>query len=736
MSGPDRGAPVVDDPIGTRPGRSPGPDRARPRGPVRRPDRDTGRDPAAARFYRAGAGGAAAALAVLGWFALRGTLGLLDRLPLADFYETQARTLLHGHWDAGPDAYTFERFRVGGRFYTYFGPLPALLRMPVVLVLGDRADGRLSRLAVLAGCALVLVALVRLAWQARTAFRGGGRPTRLECLAVAGLTFVAACGSPVVFLAGWTAVYHEAIVWGVGFALLSSSYLVAHVTDGRRRDLVLAGVTAACSVLSRGSVGFGPIAAIGVVLAAQLVGWWRDRPRRLRAGTRPLGLLAAAVVVPVLLYGAVNQAKFGEPFGLPPYEKQDLLADWPTRGPALEANGGSLFGPGYAPTILLQYLRPDGIGFDRLFPWVTFSRPPTVVGDAVFEARNNSISLPAGSPALVGLGLLGAVAAVDRRARAFRAPLLGGLVGSVGAFSLAFVDQRYQGDLLPLLLPAAVLGSWWLVARLARPLPRPSRRRPWPVALVGLLVVAGLWSCWANGAVALTYQRTYRADVTTAERAAYVGFQLAVHDALSDGPPSRVRRGARPEEPAAAGTIVVEGACDAVHWSDGSDWHPLETTAATGLLRLRVVLPPPVGSDGPGGPEPLVTTADADGRATVWIEWSAGGAAVVSYGWAPAEGRPGEAFVVRQSADPLVVEPGRPFDLTVHLDRRGFVGTNVSVTAGKRTLLFAYARLAISAPTLGTGGGDGAGPSGTFRGRVSLLPDRTPICDRLTRLGV
>ena len=48
---------------------------------------------------------------------------------LSNFYEIQARSWLHGHWDADAGAYLFERFKVDGRYYTYFGPWPALLRL-------------------------------------------------------------------------------------------------------------------------------------------------------------------------------------------------------------------------------------------------------------------------------------------------------------------------------------------------------------------------------------------------------------------------------------------------------------------------------------------------------------------------------------------------------------------------------------------------------------------------------
>src|ERR1022692_2072082 len=51
----------------------------------------------------------------------------------SNFYEIQARALMHGHWNIPPGSLNIEAFVVHGRSYMYFGPLPSLLRLPIMM---------------------------------------------------------------------------------------------------------------------------------------------------------------------------------------------------------------------------------------------------------------------------------------------------------------------------------------------------------------------------------------------------------------------------------------------------------------------------------------------------------------------------------------------------------------------------------------------------------------------------
>lgn len=690
-------------------------------------------------------------MVVFAWFALEGKPNLFAHEALSNFYEIQARTLLHGHWDASPGAYLFERFNVDGRFYTYFGPWPALLRMPVVLFT-HRLDGDLSRVSMMLAFAVTLVFTSRISWQARSLIRGEGPPTRAALVAAGGFVFVAGCGSTALFLASETWVYHEAILWGLAWAVASLSYLIEYIVAPRRWTLVLASATATFCYLSRGSVGLGPVAGLAILLVAAVATSFRVAIRRrapVGAGSRPwwlralglpanrdhrsIGTLAIATAVPLALYAYVNYVKFGTLFGTPPYALQDLLQGT-RRQQALAANAGTVFGVKYAPTILLQYLRPDAIGFDRFFPWVTFSGPPRVVGDVVFEAVNFSTSVPATSTLLFLLAVVGLVAVVRAKhaegtrptAAALRVPIAAALVGSVGTFVLAFLEERYQGDFVPLLVVAGAAGLW-SIPRLTVAWGRTARA----AVAVGLVVLAG-WTCWATGALTLLQQRAYGPLVSTDTRARLIDFQVGVYERVPGGRPSGVRHGQLPlPPPAAANTLLIVGDCAGLYWSSGRFWHPVEQTSGTGRFHLAIRLDP-----APRGTlEPLLSATDPRGSSLLWVRRLGGDRVRFEYQWTGRnqtliEGvTPDAAELGQRISAPVRVKPGTTLTAVIRLDPSGYVG----IRTGDRQFMSTFAPVADARAATGTQAVSRRGTAG-LAGTIRSLATPTPLCHRLLDL--
>ena len=103
-----------------------------------------------------------------------GRLDLLQSHILDSIYDSQARALLAGHWDIPRPQLGFEAFVVGNKTYTYFGPWPTVLRMPVELFT-HQFDGRLTQLSILLAFAVFMVATARLLWRVRELARGRRR---------------------------------------------------------------------------------------------------------------------------------------------------------------------------------------------------------------------------------------------------------------------------------------------------------------------------------------------------------------------------------------------------------------------------------------------------------------------------------------------------------------------------------------------------------------------------------
>lgn len=525
--------------------------------------------PRAAGYVRPALVGAAAALVVEVVLLLSGG-AFFGYEPLGDVFDAQARSFLDGRWDIPADVIKIEGFEVDGRTYTYFGPVPALLRLPVVAVT-DALDGRLTRLSLLVAWAVTLAIATRLTWRVRKVVGGEEPVGRLEQAFVALFVFALGAGSSVTYLTSRPSVFHEAIAWGVASSLVA---IDAVLTWSERRSLwrfALAVLLASVAINARASVGAAPSAVLGLVLLGDLVRALRRRD--LSAATRATAL-GLVLVVPLAAYAGVTYARFGSLFTLP-WDTHKVSIVIEHRRNVLEANNGSIQGPQFLPTTALHYVRPDALGIDASFPWIDFPRPATVIGDVLMDKVDPASSVPSSMPALFVLFVAGTVAAVrDPRLRRFR-PLLGGAaVCLLVTLTIGFVAQRYTADAVPLL----TVGGALAVPVLARS----SWRRP--AFAVGLVLVAA--SVLINAALVIQFQQHYGFLTPPNLRAALASRQL---DLPAAHPPRVIRTAAAlPPQVAPDRTFVVVGDCAGVYRSDGESWQPVEGTPATGHYRVRL----------------------------------------------------------------------------------------------------------------------------------------------------
>jgi hypothetical protein len=547
--------------------------------------------------------------------------GFSERNLLGGFYDAQAHSLLDLRWDVPAEALSVEAFVVHGKAYTYFGPTPALLRLPVA-ALTDRFDGRLTAASLLLAAIVTVVALADLAWRVRRLVAGERPAGGGELLGFAAFSFLLAAGSSLLFLSSAPVVYHEAIAWGVALALGADAALLAYLARRRPSALAAASVLATLAVLARPSVGLGPVLALGFLLAADLLGV--VRAGRGSARPHPLGPLAVAAVVPVVLYAAVNLAKFDSVFGVP-WRAQALSQFDPARQAFLRDSGGSLFGPEYAPTTLLQYVRPDALSLNRSFPWLDFPGPADRLFDVPFDVIDRCSSLVVTMPWLVLLAVAGTVALVARRspgarraAAALWAPGLGALAATPVTVGIAYIASRYLADFVPLLVLPALAGLALLLDR-----PGPGRRR---VLVLGAIVATAV-AVPVNAALALQYQGLYGPATREEQRARLVRWQTRADELLpGDQSPTVFRVGRDEPLPTGgrAGELLVVGSCAALYQHDGAAWRPVEQTEEAGRLRVRTRL----GAPGRGAAAELLAGGNGGDRRSLTIEIREDGRAV------------------------------------------------------------------------------------------------------------
>ncbi len=724
-------------------------------------------DPAHARrrIVWASASGIALSCLAFAWMVTGGTFRFFQSVPFSNFYDVQARSLLSGKWSVPPSVLSIEGIRTGGHTFMYYGPIPALLRIPV-LIWTHRFDGRLTAPSLLIAFMVGLIVSARLSWRIRRLVRGPVAVSGMEMVLTAGLMMIIGLGTVLFFLGSTIQVYEEAELWGAVLSLGALDALVGFLVRPNAKSVVTTGIMATLAMLTRGSVGAGPLVAIGCVAAVYLLAWsasgkpkWDATVHRIahaagiRITTAPAwfgaGLLGA-MGVPLALFVTINEIKFGTLFSIP-LNRQVLTFESAHRRAVLAANGGSLFGLKFLPTNLFQFLRPDALAVVHSFPWIFFPGKALVIGHALYSTRDWTSSIPASMPVIFLLSLLGivlvfrrshdgrqaaSIMTVQGESRAsipppapaepsapavgvLRIPLLGSAAGTGGILIIGFIAERYLADAMPFLILAALPG-WHAV--MERGLGAKRSRTPRGVRrLVGtLLVILAVFELWTTFSLSLFYQREVGPVVTIPQRAGMVAFQEDVHRSLG-GPAPHVRFVTKLPSAAAPLTLAVVGSCAAVYQFDGNQWHPVEVGRGGGGLLLDVTFP----RNNLGRRQPLVVTGGATPQDVVAVTWEGGDLYRFSYFFAASN----FLGIGRRwyTEAPVAVTPG-PHE--VQLDLITGIGQVYLTVGGSPAFSLLYPVAAPTSVQLGTAP-PGIATIPRFTGSIRSLPVPTPICNQL-----
>ncbi len=548
------------------------------------------------RWNRSAATGGLAGLLLQVWMLTAGTGDFLRWGRQSDFYDVQARALLDGTLAMDQRVLGIESFARGDQHFMYFGPVPALLRLPVVAFTRG-LDGRLAALSMLAALGVMLVAVMRLGWRLRQRIAVAGDTSsdtgvsRFESLAVGLTMFAIVGGSSLLYASSRTWVYHEAILWGVALTLASLAALLAwcEIDDlnswPAHQLMIGASTLAMLALLTRPSVAGGALAALALAAVTAVV------TAPIRPTLRTLALLASAIAMPVGVYSVVNWLKFRRLLGVP-FDKQGYTLLSEQRREMLAANGGSLFNVKFVPTNLMSYLRPDLVGVDGTFPFVQPRRPATTIGSPVYDLIDLSSGVPTTMPLLCVLALVGGWAVVRRRDRPLAAIIVGCSLGTVAVLAIGYIANRYQSDFLPLLVVAALAGLPVITRWVGHD---GSPRRAAALSGCVILVTVGTLT---NLALGYSYQRAYGPSTHPDVVAGYVDAQRRVDEWLGDGRLAQISRVDDLPASSKLGDVAVVGDCAALYISDGgapaegrlTQWRLAELSPARGAAHGSVVI--------------------------------------------------------------------------------------------------------------------------------------------------
>ncbi|MBI5689431.1 MAG: hypothetical protein HZC55_04985 [Verrucomicrobia bacterium] len=446
---------------------------------------------------------------------------LFDAESFGQFYDYQMASLLAGRLDVPEAALSSESFLHDGKFYGYFGPTPALLRLPFALA--GLGFGRLSRLYMVLYYAGALIAAYALLIQASRWL--SRRPTWPGRGSVVVLVGSAGLGSTLFFLGSRAYIYHEAILCGVLFALWSASASLRWLAEPtRHRWWLLALAGGVLSVHSRPPTGLFALGVLGLTAAALLVRSWQDGRRT--TGGDPENLpareclrwpLPAAVgllaIGGVLSFNVLSYLKFRS------FEGAQLRYHVQYHAERLAVTEGRNFHVANVPFGLANYFWRPGLLVRPTFPYVYIDGcDPAGFPGCRIDLAEKTLGLPYAMPALVLLSGFAVVTAVFRWPAA-RLPT-GILVAGVLPMTLALlaaiaVSQRYTGDFVPFLVATGAFG----VAALDAWVPAARRNL---FGLASVLSVAGMLLTFA---ITLHYQGEGVWGVPDATRARYLALR-------------------------------------------------------------------------------------------------------------------------------------------------------------------------------------------------------------------
>lgn len=398
------------------------------------------------RTHRAFALTGGTATLAFAWMVSYGTMDLVHPETFADFYDHQAASLLAGRLDVPPDAIGGEAFVHGGKTYGYFGLTPALLRVPFVI--HDAAFGELTRGFMVAGFALVLLAS-HLLLHAVYSLSGRGAPGGW---ASGTLAAAAGLGSTVFFLGSRAYVYHEAILWGVAFALVGAWAALRHLAAPGGRWWLGSLAGGILSVHARPPTGLFALTLLGAVALVLL---WRDR--RVASSVRRQARVGVLCALGVFSFNVVSYLKFQTFEGCP------LRYNVQYDAVRLARIEGRQFHLENIPLAVECYLLRPNFRLTAGFPY--FYIEPGVPSmpwlDTKIDYHDNTLGFPYAMPALVWLAGAGVVLGW-RRAPALRPALLTAWAAAVpmtlAMFAAIAITHRYTADFCPFLIVAAALG--------------------------------------------------------------------------------------------------------------------------------------------------------------------------------------------------------------------------------------------------------------------------------------
>ena len=680
-------------------------------------------------------------LAVAGFVALisRGFTSFTATSFGSNFYDVQARSMAHGHFDVPANVAKIEGLLVQGKTYLYFGPFLSVLRMPMVLLFPG-TSGHLTQASMTIGFCLLLGAVSWMSWMARQLVRDASPLTRKSLFGQACFVLVAGLGSVAFYLACSPTVYYETELWG---AALSAWCLVSFLRFTQTRStkwLLLQGMFTLFVALTRTSIAMGMIALLLATTLLAARDFRRSKRRGPVAGNAPdlrsrlvIGVCSLVVIVVSLV--SVNIAKFGTMFSIPFASQFAVRAHFPPSLADFFAQHHRVLGIRYLPTTVYWYLSPASFHVSPLFPFFDFTRSIRVIGGVQFAWLQPSSSVTSTMPLLFLLSVVGLVGLSRRHVlqtleaprsllTGFRLATLAAIISALGTLLFTGIANRYMADFLPLLFLGGALG-FHLAGRWIDGL-----RRPWMVTIATLGALLGAWSFYANASLGVLEAYSLKTNVQGDSGAGFLSFQISASHALTGNKAIPYASGSTAPLQPQYGELYVQNHCAALYSYQFAGWGPVEVGRQGGQFNLAVTMP----TTPPRGVEPLLVSGATPDRYEWWgIRFLSGNRFVLRWTSVIPNGPTPPGPPMESTPQPYVPGASIPMQLSIAITGPSEATVAVAQVRQHEVLRMALFWVHTSAPNapVWTLGRFPTGDRTSYAGSIQQLPVSTPLCSRL-----
>jgi len=391
-----------------------------------------------------------------------GSFLLLEPEVLGSYYDHLSNSLLDFRLDVPAEAIGSEAMIFEGRHYGYFGPTPALLRIPFTLT--GLYFGRLTRLLMTGYFVLFLTGVYFIYLDIKKRFTPSDVTPGTEQVII--LMTAAGVGSSAYFLSGRAFIYHEAALCGVMFAtwsvLATLRWIYASESKTALFVAFICGLLALHARPTTGLFAFTTLCCASIILIIPAFNRLKKQTDRRVIQFILIGTLSICGVLSISL---LNYFKFRSFESLP---LRYHISYTPDR---LARTEGRLFSLDNIPFNFSGYMLPPNIQFHLEFPFLVLRRPvtddllhrptPNDFPKSRIDYAENTIPVPLAMPTLMLLTIMAYSLTWSRlpATRVLLLTLLGGMLPmALTLFAIFIQAHRYTADFVPYLVVASSYG--------------------------------------------------------------------------------------------------------------------------------------------------------------------------------------------------------------------------------------------------------------------------------------